>query len=143
MGGERTVAAAVGVPDAYAGELPVCFVELLPGADVSIEDLHQHARSSIDERPAWPKQIMSVDAIPLTTVGKIYKPGLRCDAARMRITDLVQSELGLADASVDVVAGGSRGMRVTVTLSENDRSSIGKVETALTAFLFEASVQVG
>lgn len=137
------LAAAVGVPDAYAGELPVCFVELLPGADVSIEDLHQHARSSIDERPAWPKQIMSVDAIPLTTVGKIYKPGLRCDAARMRITDLVQSELGLADASVDVVAGGSRGMRVTVTLSENDRSSIGKVETALTAFLFEASVQVG
>jgi fatty-acyl-CoA synthase len=137
------LAAAVGMPDAYAGELPVCFVELLPGADVSIEDLHQHAQSSIDERPAWPKHILSVDAIPLTTVGKIYKPSLRCDAAKTRITDLVQSELGLAEARVDVVAGGSRGMRVTVTLSENDRSSIGEVETALAAFLFEAWVQVG
>ncbi|MBR9652688.1 AMP-binding protein [Thalassovita aquimarina] len=136
------LAAAVGMPDAYAGELPVCFVELLPGADVSIEDLHQHAQSSIDERPAWPKHIISVDAIPLTTVGKIYKPSLRCDAAKTRITDLVQSELGLANSSVDVVAGGSRGMRVTVTLSENDRSSIGKVEAALAAFLFETSVQV-
>lgn len=137
------LAAAVGMPDAYAGELPVCFVELLPGADVSMEDLRQHAQSSIDERPAWPKHILPVDAIPLTTVGKIYKPSLRCGAAKTRVTDLVQSELGLADASVDVFAGGSRGMRVTVTLSENDKSSIGEVETALAAFLFEASVQVG
>jgi fatty-acyl-CoA synthase len=137
------LAAAVGMPDAYAGELPVCFVELLPGADVSIEDLHQHAQSSIDERPAWPKHILSIDAIPLTTVGKIYKPSLRCDAAKTRIADLVQNELGLASARVDVVAGGSRGMRVTVTLSEDDPSSVGEVQTALAAFLFEAQVQMG
>jgi len=137
------LAAAVGMPDAYAGELPVCFVELLAGADVTMEDLHQHAQNSIDERPAWPKHILSIDAIPLTTVGKIYKPSLRCDAAKMRITDLVQNEMGLARARIDVVAGGSRGMRVTVTLSQNDRSSVGEVETALAAFLFEAQVQVG
>jgi len=37
------LAAAVGMPDAYAGELPVCFVELLPGTKVSIEELHRHA----------------------------------------------------------------------------------------------------
>nr|WP_319948629.1 AMP-binding protein [uncultured Shimia sp.] len=137
------LAAAVGMPDAYAGELPVCFVELLPGADVSQEDLHQHAQSSIDERPAWPKHIQPVDAIPLTTVGKIYKPSLRCDAAKTRITDLVRNELGLGNARVDVLAGGSRGMRVTVTLSKDDRSSVEHVETALASFLFEAQVQVG
>jgi fatty-acyl-CoA synthase len=51
--------------------------------------------------------------------------------------------MGLARARIDVVAGGSRGMRVTVTLSQNDRSSVGEVETALAAFLFEAQVQVG
>jgi len=137
------LAAAVGMPDTYAGELPVCFVELLPGVDVSVEDLHRHAQSSIDERPAWPKHIHPIDAIPLTIVGKIYKPSLRCDAARGKITDLVQIEMGLVSARVDVVAGGSRGMRVTVTLSENDRSSVGELETALAAFLFEAQVQVG
>ena len=137
------LAAAVGMPDAYAGELPVCFVELRPGADVSMEDLHQHAQSFIDERPAWPKLIQVIDAIPLTSVGKIYKPSLRCDAAKVKITDLVRYELGLSNARVDAVAGGSRGMRVTVTLSEDDRSSIGDIERALASFLFEAQVQVG
>ena len=137
------LAAAVGMPDAYAGELPVCFVELLPDNDVSVEDLHHHAQNSIDERPAWPKHILSIGAIPLTTVGKIYKPSLRCDAAKTKITDLVQNELGLTDAYVDVVAGGSRGMRVTVILPEDNRSSTGEVEDALAAFLFEARVQVG
>lgn len=137
------LAAAVGMPDAYAGELPVCFVELLPGADVSVEDLLQHAQSSIDERPAWPKLIQIVDTIPLTSVGKIFKPSLRCDMAKQKVLDLVQNELGVANVQVEAVAGGPRGLRVTVALSEKDRSSVVEVETALATFLFEASVQVG
>ncbi len=137
------LAAAVGMPDAYAGELPVCFVELLPDAGVSVEDLHLHAESAIDERPAWPKLIQTIDTIPLTTVGKIFKPSLRCVAAKQKVMDLVQNEFGIANAHVEVVAGGSRGMRVTITLSKGDRSSVAKLETALAAFLFEAQVQVG
>jgi fatty-acyl-CoA synthase len=57
--------------------------------------------------------------------------------------DLVQNELGLADACVDVVVGGSRGMRVTVILPEKNQSSASEVDNALAAFLFEARVQVG
>jgi fatty-acyl-CoA synthase len=136
------LAAAVGMPDVYAGELPVCFVELLPGANVSIEDLHLHAQSAIDERPAWPKLIQTIDNIPLTTVGKIFKPSLRCIAAKQKVMELVQKEFGIANAEIEVVAGGSRGMRVNITLSEGDRSSVTKLETALATFLFEAQVQV-
>ena len=136
------LAAAVGMPDAYAGELPVCFVELLPDAEVDIAELQKHAQSAIDERPAWPKHIHVVDAIPLTSVGKIYKPSLRCDAAKRRVSDLVQNEMGLTNASVDVVAGGARGMRVTVSLPEEQQSSASDLEAALTAFLFESRVQV-
>jgi fatty-acyl-CoA synthase len=136
------LAAAVGMPDAYAGELPVCFVELLPGADVSVEDLHQHAQSVIDERPAWPKFIQTIDTIPLTTVGKIFKPSLRCIVAKQKVMELVQKEFGITNAEVEVVAGGSRGMRVNITLSGGDRSSATELETALAAFLFEAHVQV-
>ena len=136
------LAAAVGMPDAYSGELPVCFVELLPGADVSVEDLHQHAQSVIDERPAWPKFIQTIDTIPLTTVGKIFKPSLRCIVAKQKVMELVQKEFGITNAEVEVVAGGSRGMRVNITLSGGDRSSATELETALAAFLFEAHVQV-
>ena len=62
--------AAVGAPDAYAGELPVCFVELLPNMQINLEDLHHHAQVNIDERPAWPKSIYVIDSIPRTTMGK-------------------------------------------------------------------------
>ena len=34
-------------------------------------------------------------------------------------------------------------MRVTVTLSKGDQSSVATLEAALAAFLFEAQVQVG
>jgi fatty-acyl-CoA synthase len=135
------VAAAVGMPDAYAGELPVCFVELHKGAAVSDEELYAHARASIDERPAWPKQIHIIDTVPLTSVGKIYKPNLRCEAAKLRVMELVRNELGLPTADVAVVDGGARGMRVTVTLAVEDRPSVPAVEKALAAYLFEAEVR--
>ncbi|MEH6405148.1 MAG: AMP-binding protein [Sneathiella sp.] len=136
------LAAAVGSPDAYAGELPVCFVELLPGVEVSDEDLLAHAQSTIDERPAWPKQIYVIETIPLTTVGKIYKPTLRCEAAKLKVEGLVINELGLPNASVDVTIGGTRGMRVTVTLAADDQSSAAALEKTLTTYLFEAKVHV-
>ena len=136
------LAAAVGMPDAYAGEVPICFVELLPDVNMNVDDLHRHAQGSIDERPAWPKLIQIIDSIPLTTVGKIFKPSLRCDAAKQRVMDLVKNEFMIANAQVEVVAGGARGMCVTVTIPEDYRSSIAELEIALAAFLFEAHILV-
>ena len=136
------LAAAVGMPDAYAGELPVCYVALRPGAQATEDELHQHAQQTIGERPAWPKQIHIVDAIPLTSVGKIYKPQLRCDAARRRVLRLVHGQLALPAAQVQVEEGGRRGMRVGVTLAEADRLRLSEVERALANYLFEAKVTV-
>ena len=58
------LAAAVGRPDAYAGELPVCYVELRPGSDVSEEELRHFAEREISERPAWPRQVHVVPQCP-------------------------------------------------------------------------------
>lgn len=135
------LAAAVGQPDAYAGELPVCFVELNPGANVGVDELQSHAQDHIDERPAWPKAIHVIDAIPLTTVGKIYKPSLRCEAARLMITDLVHDKFELTGFQVDVTDGGARGMRVTVTLQAGNAEQVPLLEDELAAYLFEAVVR--
>lgn len=135
------IAAAVGMPDAYAGKLPVCFVQLHAGAEITLEALQAHAQSTIDERPAWPKQIYVVDAIPLTTVGKIYKPSLRCDAAQRKVSQVLAAELGLPEAAVDVRDGGARGMRVQVTLHQDEAARLPDVEQALAAYLFEAEVR--
>ena len=75
-------AAAVGMPDEYAGELPVVYVVIRRGQDVTRIALQRHAETHIHERPAWPKHIFLVEALPKTAVGKVYKPALREDCAR-------------------------------------------------------------
>jgi len=85
--------------------------------------MHEHAQRTIAERPAWPKQIHIVDSIPLTSVGKIYKPQLRCDAAKRLVTRVVCDQLGHVDARVQVSEGGRRGMKVSVALSAASAAS--------------------
>ena len=75
------VAAAVGQPDAYAGELPVAFVALAPGAKVEETELLAFAADRVPEPAARPKQVWIVPELPLTPVGKIFKPALRARGA--------------------------------------------------------------
>ncbi|WP_339482047.1 acyl-CoA synthetase [Pseudomonas sp. RL_5y_Pfl2_73] len=69
--------AAVGSPDAYAGEVPVAYVQLLPGQVCTVEALLEFAGRHISERAAVPKRIELLEALPLTPVGKIFKPALQ------------------------------------------------------------------
>ncbi len=73
--------AAVGLPDVYAGELPVVFVTLVPGAAVTEAELLAFVRERVDEPPARPKSVTILRAMPMTAVGKIFKPELRQLAA--------------------------------------------------------------
>ena len=78
-------AAAVGMPDAYAGELPVAYVTM-PDADTFCEaKLLDLLASKIEEPAAMPKRIFLIDEMPLTPVGKIFKPSLRKEAIRTAI----------------------------------------------------------
>ncbi len=74
--------AAVGAPDAYAGEIPVAFVTLWPGLDVSAAELCAYVAVRVDEPPARPKSVTILDEMPLTGVSKIFKPELRLMATR-------------------------------------------------------------
>jgi fatty-acyl-CoA synthase len=76
--------AAVGAPDDYAGELPVAYVTLVPGAQVTEAELLDWARERVDEPPARPRWVHIIPAMPLTNVGKIYKPELR-DLAKLTL----------------------------------------------------------
>lgn len=76
------LAAAVGRPDAYSGELPVCYVELETGCGLTSESIRHYLETEIGERAAIPKEVLIIPAIPLTPVGKIFKPALRRDAIK-------------------------------------------------------------
>lgn len=70
------IAAAVPRPDAHAGEVPVAYVQLRAGAAATEDELLAYAAGAITERAAVPKRIHIIAAIPLTVVGKIFKPAL-------------------------------------------------------------------
>ncbi len=112
------LSAAVGKPDAYAGELPVVYVQLKPGASISADQLMEFASQKISERPALPKEIVIVEEMPLTAVGKIYKPTLRWQAAKNVLAEALK-DLGRkgVEVSVDVGEDRSRGILATITLS--------------------------
>jgi fatty-acyl-CoA synthase len=92
------LAAAVGAPDEYAGELPVAFVTLKPGEQVSAEEMLKFIEPLISERPAMPKSIGVIESMPLTAIGKIYKPALRLHAVERTIRERVASRFHAASA---------------------------------------------
>jgi len=102
------MAAAVGEPDEYAGELPVAFVSLRPGATVTMQELSAFANERVPERPAWPKRIDVLPAIPMTAIGKVFKPKLRQLACERVLNERLE-RAGLAQsvrAEIEDAAGG-------------------------------------
>jgi fatty-acyl-CoA synthase len=96
--------AVVGEPDAYAGELPVAFVQLKPGARIDAGELTEFVRDRTPERAAVPVQVYFIDAIPLTAVGKVFKPALRLDAAQRAVSRML-ADLPPPGATIRVEAG--------------------------------------
>lgn len=134
------LAAAVGQPDRYAGELPVCYVSLKPGARVTHEELRAFAEPQISERPAWPKQYYVIDQIPTTGVGKIFKPALRADATRRQVEQAIAAAIHHDEAVVSAVPGGSRGMKVTIAVQSQDSGRSAAIREALDGYLFEVEI---
>jgi fatty-acyl-CoA synthase len=123
------LAAAVGKPDAYAGELPVAYVQLHPGAKASVEEIKAFAQARIPERAAAPREIHVIEAMPLTQVGKIFKPALRLDAAGRVFSELLAPLAGNGVAlSVAVGEDARLGSLATVTLTAEDSRRAEEVE---------------
>jgi fatty-acyl-CoA synthase len=110
-------AAAVGLPDSYAGELPMAFVQLKPGANATAEELREFCRREIPERAAVPVQVVPIPAMPLTGVGKIFKPALRLEATQ-RAFEAALEPLRASGVTAAVTVGNdpTHGTLATVTI---------------------------
>lgn len=132
------LAAAVGRPEVHAGELPVAYVQLKPGACVTEDELLSFARGQITERAAVPKAIRLVAAMPLTGVGKIFKPELR----QREITDALRTALhdACAPASrLEVINDPRFGIQVEVTVAGSATARIARDVLGQFPFRFEVS----
>jgi fatty-acyl-CoA synthase len=123
-------AAAVGLPDTYAGELPMAFVQLRPGASATEDELREFCRREIPERAAVPVQVVAIPTMPLTGVGKIFKPALRLQAAQRAFAAALAPLLneGIA-ASVTVRDDSTYGTLASVRIEDGngvDRDAIAQ-----------------
>jgi len=73
--------AVVGVPDSIFGEAVAAFIELKPGATLTVEQIQEHSKARIASYKK-PKHVFFVDALPRNPTGKVLKNELRTRAAR-------------------------------------------------------------
>jgi long-chain acyl-CoA synthetase len=74
------LAAAIGVPDRYHGEIVKACIALKPGASASADDLIAHCRISLTEYKV-PREVEIRDTLPMSAVGKILYRVLRDEHA--------------------------------------------------------------
>jgi fatty-acyl-CoA synthase len=93
-------------------------VQTTPGASVDAAELLGYVAERTPERAAVPVQLYFVDTIPLTAVGKVFKPALRWDAAERAVRRML-APVTAAGCGVDVAVGAhvEHGTLVTITLS--------------------------
>lgn len=125
-------AAAVGKPDAHAGELPIAYVELHPGTQITAEELIRYAAERIPERPAVPKEIIFLDKLPLTAVGKPIKHLLQVDAAKRVFTEALHPMP--CPWELEVANTGGSGMKLILRLKDVTHEAREQAETILGAY---------
>ncbi|SDR48066.1 fatty-acyl-CoA synthase [Rhizobiales bacterium GAS113] len=110
------LAAAVGAPDAYAGEVPMLFVSAQPGEDLDAAELASFLQERVLEPPAQPKIVAVLAEMPVTPVGKIYKPRLRELAAEKAAGDLLAATCPQAEAEIAAAHDAERGLLLSVKI---------------------------
>lgn len=138
--------AAVGAPDRYAGEVPVLYVTLNPGSVATPQELIDWVSARVPERAAAPKQTHILPALPVTTVGKIFKPALRLDAAT-RVAERELANLIRSGAVTRATAwhDEKRGLLIEVEPGGNhDAESVrADAEAALAGFILQVTITDG
>ena len=114
-----------------AAVLVVAFVTLAPGVVTTPRELRDWARDHVPEQAAAPKAVTILDALPVTHVGKAFKPALRAMAAGEATTQALRGVPGITSieglvehGAVMVVVGLANGADETPVKETLDRFSI-------------------
>ncbi|MEP9387707.1 acyl-CoA synthetase [Mesorhizobium sp. KR9-304] len=129
------LAAAVGSPDAYVGEVPVAYVQPKPAASPTEQELLAFAAASIPERAAIPKRVTIAPSLPVTGVGKIFKPALQ----QLEIEGVVRGEAARTGAAISSLAH-DRDEKGISMLRIRTRGNAAALQAALDRYAFKSEV---
>ena len=128
------LAAAVGSPNSYAGEVPVAYVQTKPGVSVSEQELLEFAATHILEHAAIPRRVRIAHQLPLTGIGKIFKPALQ----QQEIESVVRSEAETAGVPITSIVFDRDPQLGVVVRIRAPRGA--KLQTALDHYAFRSEV---
>lgn len=132
------LAAAVGKPDAHAGEVPVCYVQSETNSAITSEELLRFASEHIPERAAIPKEIHIVNELPLTAVGKVFKPQLEMQEIEKCINVIARQELANSAIDVEVKQDPKHGILAEVSLRDIDEEARNLFAKKLGEYTFKS-----
>jgi fatty-acyl-CoA synthase len=136
------VAAAVGRPDAHAGEVPVAYVQLKPDCKLTSQAIMEYLEGEIGEKAALPKEIFILDDIPLTPIGKIFKPSLRWDAVRhVYEQEIRQMGTDISDVSVKVREDKLHGILALIEVKAGENASAEEINEKIGEVLSRFTVK--
>jgi len=127
---------AIGLPDPYAGELPMAFVVKKHEVEIDAETLIEFCAAEISERAAIPKRIEFIENMPLTAVGKIFKPALRQQLVNMVVNERLDAAGIEAEAVVELEQ--RRGVVAKITVA--DKSRLAHAEELLQSYTFAVEI---
>jgi len=126
------MSSAVGMPDAYAGEVPILFVVPSPNQTIDIARLRDHLERNVNEPPARPKRVVLLDALPVTAVGKIFKPALRDLAVQEKVRTEIERIFGAATpAKIKVDRDDRLNTLVNVSIGSCDNALLDQLASSL------------
>jgi fatty-acyl-CoA synthase len=143
------LAAAIGRPDSYAGEVPVAYVDTVAdkAGSVTSEELLEFCKANIGERAAVPKDISIMEKLPVTGVGKIHKPTLHL----IELKKVVEKELDhfaekISELEVKTQSTSKNGNTAQIRITANPDATAAELEQeikqALGMYSFTFTVEV-
>lgn len=126
------ISAAVGMPDQYAGEVPALFVVPMAGGAVDLEALGSYLEANLHEPPARPRRILTIPELPVTAVGKIFKPALRDMAIKEKVRIEVEAICARqANPEIDVTLDAQKRSRVQVVVPGATADQLARLDASL------------
>ncbi len=133
--------AVVAEPDAYAGEVPVAFVTLKPGQAIGGDDLLAAVAPQVYERPATPKRVVLLETLPMTAIGKVFKPELRLRAIEIKLAECLREWAPGVAARVQALEQGGRQCAVITVTGPRDEALRERLMKGLAAMAVQTELR--
>jgi len=121
----------------------VAYVTLVKGIEIQEQALIRHVRNQISERAAIPKHVRIIDQMPLTALGKIFKPALKRREIIRVISQVIEDILGPNHAIVALGKQGDQDQMMDIhpkngSFSDNE---VAALKTALDCFALNIRIK--